>query len=140
MLRNLNRAIADYETEDPSLLSFHQGDVINVKEKDDITGWYRGVNMATTNEGVFPRDLIKMLISRPKNESARKKTPATSTYLSSRSAGSKCARMVGDAGSSAAASRPSISGSGEAAQVAGEAQKPAEGYKHILAYCLPQSF
>jgi hypothetical protein len=56
------RAISDYETEDPSLLSFRQGDVINVKEKDEYSGWYKGVNVTNSKEGAFPRDLVKMLV------------------------------------------------------------------------------
>jgi hypothetical protein len=81
------RAISDYETEDPSLLSFRQGDVINVKEKDQVSGWYKGFNFANGKEGAFPRDLVKMLVGRPKTtETGRKKPPTTSTYLTTRMA------------------------------------------------------
>jgi hypothetical protein len=110
------RAISDYETEDPSLLSFRQGDVINVKEKDEFSGWYKGFNFANGKDGAFPRDLVKMLVraarrrlvvhercgrrltdvclcaqiaqvARPKTtETGRKKAPTQSTYLTTRMA------------------------------------------------------
>lgn len=86
----LSRAISDYETEDPWLLSFNIGDVINVKEKDDVSGWYRGFNFSNNKEGAFPRDLVKMLVARPKTtENARRRMPTTSTYLTNRAAASK---------------------------------------------------